>query len=139
MKTQYVVYCDGAYSNKSQRSGSGLIIFRNNKPIFEYSKSFKGGTNNTAEICAIILALKCFKNPVDSIVIISDSQYCIGIINNNWERRSNIQLWNEFDKVYARAKELCKDIRFKWVKGHADNLGNKRADYLAVKATKVYE
>lgn len=139
MKNQYIVYCDGAYSSTTNKSGAGLIILKNNKPIFEYSKTFKGGTNNTAEICAIILALKCFKKPVDSIIIVSDSQYCLGIINNNWSRKANISLWNEFDKVYANALTLCDDIRFVWTKGHSSDPGNKRADYLAVRATKAYE
>lgn len=135
MKRHYVIYCDGAYSHTRKQSGAGLVIYRNGQPVFEYAKCFKGGTNNTAELCAIILSLKCFKNPVDSILIVSDSQYCIGCINDGWSRNANLALWNEFDKVYLHVKSLCDDIKFVWIKGHSQSLGNIRADELAVQAS----
>ncbi len=136
MKSHYMVYCDGAYSSVKKQSGAGLIIYKNGQPVFEYAKTFKGGTNNTAEICAIILALRCFKKHVDSIIIVSDSQYCIGTINDGWTRRANKVLWDIFDKEYLRVQELCSDIKFMWVKGHNKDIGNTRADELAVKASK---
>lgn len=133
----YSVFTDGAYTPTLGQGGSGIVVFRDGKSVLEYSKTFKGGTNNTAEICAIILALKCFKLPVDKIVIYSDSAYCINVINKGWSRNANQSLWRVFDDAYERVKRICSDVSFEWVKGHTgNNPGNDRADEIAVQASK---
>ena len=89
----YVVFTDGAYSSSRKQGGSAFIILKDGKRILEWSHTWKGGTNNTAEILAIYCALRSFKAPVDSITIYSDSQYCLGCIFEGWKRRKNIKLW----------------------------------------------
>lgn len=135
--SDYVCYCDGAFSSSRQQTGSGIAIFRNDKLVLSYCKSFKGGSNNVGELSAIILALSCFKQPVDSIKIISDSMYCVGTITGKYSINTNYLLWKAFSAEYARVKTLCNNIKIEWVRGHAGNLGNELADKLAVKASQT--
>lgn len=131
----YEVYCDGAYSPARDVSGSGIVIVKDNKVVMKFGKKFQGGTNNTAELCAVILSMRSFKAPVDKITIYSDSMYIIGTITKNWKRNKNLKLWQQFDVCYDSLTKLCPDISFVWVKGHNDNPYNNLADRLAVEAT----
>ena len=54
-----------------------------------------------------------------------------------WKRKKNVLLWNEFDKQYKRVSELCPNVTFEHVKGHADNNWNNYVDNLAVKASQL--
>ncbi len=137
---EYNVYCDGAYSSLRKTSGSGVVITKCGKPIMKFYKKFQGGTNNTAELCAVILAMRSFKAPIDKVTFYSDSMYVIGTITKNWRRNKNKKLWEIFDKNYKYLSKLCPDIKFIWVKGHenSNNINNKFnniADKLAVLAT----
>ena len=137
--SEYSIYCDGAYSFSRKTSGSGVVIIKDGKIITKFYKKFEKGTNNTAELCAVILAMRSFKAPIDKVIIYSDSMYIIGTINEGWNRKKNKKLWEEFDNSYEYLKKLCPDITFIWVKGH--NTGdihsyyNNIADELAVFAT----
>lgn len=136
----YKLITDGAYSPKLDQGGLGLVFLKDDKLILEYSKMYKHTTNNQMELLAIISGLKCITNPIDSLIIISDSMYCIGTITKNWKRKKNIKLWNEFDKQYQRVSNLCNDIKFQHVKGHqTDNsketYWNNYVDKLAVIAS----
>lgn len=136
----YVIYTDGAYSSSRKQGGSAFIIIKNNEKVLEWSQCWKGGTNNTAEILAILMALSVFKKPVDSITIYSDSAYCLGCIFQGWKRNSNIKLWEKFDKVFARANRLCQNITGVHIKGHQkdkseESKWNNMCDRLAVEAS----
>ena len=131
------IYTDGAYSSSRDQGGIGIIILEDNKKIFEYSNMYKKCTNNLMELGAIIIALRLIKNPVKSIIIYTDSMYCIGCSTLGWSRKKNKQMWKEFDKQYDRVKTLCPNIKFEHVKGHADNKWNNEVDKLAVKASQL--
>ena len=140
--SNYTVYTDGAYSSSRNKMGIGILFVKDSTPILEYSKMFNGGTNNKAEIIAIILALTMVKDPIDSLLIVSDSEYCIGCASLGWKRKKNCKLWEEFDKQFNRAKQLCPIIKFKHVRGHQkdnsdDTKWNNFVDRLAVKATEL--
>lgn len=131
----YTIYTDGAYSSVKDQMGTGIVILKNDRPILEYSKMFSEGTNNKAEVAAMIIGLRLIKNPIDSLTIISDSMYCIGCASLGWKRKKNVKLWEEFDKQFERVKQLCPSIEFKHVKGHSGDKWNERADKLAVAAS----
>lgn len=131
----YTIYTDGAYSSVKDQMGIGIVILKNDRPILEYSKMFSEGTNNKAEVAAMIIGLRLIKNPIDSLTVISDSMYCVGCASLGWKRKKNVKLWEEFDKQFERVKQLCPSIEFKHVKGHSGDKWNERADKLAVAAS----
>ena len=130
-----IIYTDGAYSSARNQGGIGIIILKDDKKIFEYSNMYKNTTNNQMEIGAIIIALRLIKKPIDSLIIYTDSMYCIGCSTLGWQRKKNKQMWEEFDKQYDRVKTLCPNIKFEHVKGHADNKWNNECDRLARNAS----
>lgn len=136
----YIIYTDGAYSSSRKQGGSAFIILKDNKKVLEWSQGWKGGTNNTAEILAILVALSVFKNPVNSITVYSDSMYCLGCIFEGWKRKSNLNLWHKFDNVFERVKQLCPNIKGVHVDGHQKTksetaMWNNICDRLAVDAS----
>lgn len=132
---EYHVYTDGAFSFKRNQGGSSIVIVRDGQIVLSYCTKQVGGTNNTAELKAIILAMKCFKEHVDSITFYTDSQYCLDTIAGKNSVESNKDLWKLWANTYTSLKELCNNISFKWVKGHNKNFFNELADKLAVKAS----
>ena len=89
------------------------------------------------ELGAIIIALRLIKKEYNSIIIYSDSMYCIGCATLGWQRKKNKSMWIEFDKQLDRVKKLCSDIKFIHVKGHNGNRWNDECDKLAVKASQL--
>ena len=136
--TDYIIYCDGAYSPMRDQGGVGIVFVKNGKKIGQYSKMYKETTNNRMELQAIITTLSSFKNKVDSITIYSDSQYVIGTITKGWKRNKNEDLWEKFDKIQDYVtKNICSNVKYEWVKGHAENEFNNMADELANNASKL--
>lgn len=125
------IYTDGACHSSTKIGGIGVVFTKNNQIIYKFSKQFIDTTNNKMEILAIIYALHAISKPIDIINIYSDSQYALGCITKNWSRKKNTDLWQLFDKVYSKAKILCSNIQFNWVKGHDINEFNNAADKLA--------
>lgn len=135
MKNSYTVYTDGAYSSSLDQGGVGILILKNEKEVLRYSNMYKHTTNNQMELGAIIIALRMIKREIDSLTIYTDSQYCVGCAVQGWKRKKNRVMWAEFDKQYNRVKDLCPDIKFVHVKGHAGNKYNEIVDRLAVNAS----
>lgn len=135
MSSSYTVFTDGAYSSARDQGGVGIVILKDGLEILRYSNMYKKTTNNQMELGAIIIALRMIKGEIDSLVIYTDSQYCIGCAVQGWKRKKNKVMWEEFDKQYNRVKKLCPDIRFIHVKGHAGNKYNEIVDKLAVSAS----
>ena len=98
-------------------------------------------TNNRMELTAVIEALAALKRPCH-VVLHTDSQYVQkGITEwiHGWKARGwrtaakepvkNVDLWKRLDELVAAGHE----IEWKWVRGHAGDVGNERADALANK------
>ena len=137
--SNYIFFTDGAYSSSLRQMGIGIICIKDDNVILEWSNMYKGGSNNQAELGAVIIALRTIKKSINSLTIYTDSMYVIGCGTQGWKRKKNIVMWNEFDKQYNRVKELCSNIQFIHVKGHqsGDNLSdiaiwNNKVDKLAV-------
>ena len=132
----YIIYTDGAYSPSRDKGGIGVVIVKDSKVVLEYSKGYSNTTNNRMELTAIIIGLSCIKNNIDSLKIISDSQYCIGCITKGWKRKKNQDLWKVFDYIQSQVLDkYCNEISYEWTKGHADNTYNNKCDKLAVDET----
>lgn len=131
------IYTDGACSGNPGPGGWGAILLFGN-----HRKEINGGeastTNNRMELLAAISALEDLKSRC-SVDLYTDSNYVRGGITDwidNWKRNGwrtanrkpvkNEDLWKRLDAARARHQ-----VRWHWVKGHAGDPENERADALA--------
>ena len=70
----YVIFTDGS-CRANKNGGIGIVWLKNGKKVLEYSKAFKNVTNNIMELFAIFIGLRAIKKPIDSLEIVSDSEY----------------------------------------------------------------
>lgn len=87
----YKIFTDGS-CRANGNGGIGIVWLKNGEKVYEYSKGFKNITNNIAELTAILYSLKSIRNNIDSLEIISDSEYSIGVITKPWKPKKNIEL-----------------------------------------------
>ncbi|HTA63600.1 MAG TPA: ribonuclease HI [Bacteroidia bacterium] len=133
------IYTDGAASGNPGPGGFGVVMLYKEKRK-EISEGFKHTTNNRMELMAVIVALEHLKNLGSHVSVYSDSKYVVdsiekkwidGWIKKNFKNVKNVDLWLRFLALYKKHH-----VKFKWVKGHADNVENNRCDVLAVQAYK---
>ncbi len=132
------IYTDGSSLGNPGPGGYGVILLSGHHQK-ELSKGFRLTTNNRMELLAVIAALQAIKKNHLPVTIYSDSQYVVNATNkgwlNNWIKtdfkggKKNKDLWTEY---YALSRSF--NIKFVWVKGHADNPYNNRCDELATNA-----
>jgi len=132
-----VIYTDGACSGNPGPGGWGAVL-----RYGDTVKELKGGeqltTNNRMELTATIEALNALKRPCD-VELHVDSQYVKDGLNkwihgwkkNGWKTSDkkpvkNVELWQALDAAVQRHT-----IAWHWVKGHAGDVWNERADELA--------
>tara|TARA_Y100000992_G_scaffold60877_1_gene37281 strand:+ start:21 stop:452 length:432 start_codon:yes stop_codon:yes gene_type:complete len=132
------VYTDGACKGNPGPGGWGVYIQSNDE-----EKDLYGGnpetTNNQMEMQAALEALKYLKDKNEVIKLYTDSNYLRqGITEwihkwklNNWRTAAkkpvaNRDLWVEISDLNEKM-----NVEWNWVKGHAGDPGNERADQLA--------
>ena len=132
-----VIYTDGACKGNPGPGGWGAWLKSG-----EHEKELWGGepatTNNRMELTAVIQALSSL-NRRCKVVLYTDSEYVRNGITSwihNWKARGwrtadkkpvkNVELWQRLDELAAGH-----DVTWRWVKGHAGDPGNERADQLA--------
>lgn len=135
--TEVVIYTDGACSGNPGPGGWGAILQSKTN-----EKEMHGGdpatTNNRMELMAAIQALEGLKRPTE-VTLYTDSKYLLDGITKwikGWQRNGwmtsakkpvkNADLWQRLTKAMDGHT-----IDWKWVKGHAGDPGNERADELA--------
>ncbi|MBI04941.1 MAG: ribonuclease HI [Pelagibacteraceae bacterium] len=132
------IYTDGACSGNPGIGGWGVVILEENNNEICLNGGDDHTTNNRMELTAAIEALKNFPNR-ENIIIITDSKYVkdgIQIWIQNWKKNGwkttgkkpvkNKELWIELDELITKH-----NITWEWIKGHAGNKYNDKADYLA--------
>lgn len=135
-----VIYTDGACSVNPGIGGWGVVIIIPNTNPIHLNGGSNITTNNQMELTAAIKALQYF-NESKNITIFTDSKYVMNGIESwivNWKKNGwrtaakkpvkNKELWEKLDKEITKH-----NIKWKWVKGHAGNDNNEKADYLARK------
>lgn len=132
------IYTDGAARGNPGPGGYGIVLM-SGKHRKEISEGFKLTTNNRMELLAVIVALETLKFSNCQVTIYSDSKYVVDAVEKGWlwgwvkkrfKGKKNADLWIRFLKVYQQHQ-----VRFIWVKGHADIPENERCDQLAVEAS----
>jgi ribonuclease HI len=138
LEKELKIYTDGAARGNPGPGGYGAILIWGNVTK-ELSAGYKHTTNNRMELMAVVRALEALKKEGMRITIYSDSQYVVKAVSEGWLRKwiatgfkggkKNRDLWMQFYNL-----SLKHNIKFVWVKGHADNPYNNRCDELATAA-----
>ena len=117
--TNYTVFVDGSCRTNGN-GGIGIVWLKNGDKVLEYSKKFTDVTNNIMELTAIKVALLSIKRPIDSLEIVSDSEYSIGIVSKSfWKPKKNIELVASLRKLLLEKQKLVKTpIKFTHTRGH---------------------
>lgn len=127
-----IFYTDGACSGNPGPMGVGIVGICGNKRK-EWSIPTGQGTNNQAELLAILNALKLVKSPPEQteIEIYCDSQWAINAVLGTYKIKANSDLVKQIKDEIQRFKS----VKFSWVRGHNGHPENERANQLAQKAT----
>jgi ribonuclease HI len=137
MTSTVALHTDGACSGNPGPGGWGAILVAGGQ-----EKELCGGeaatTNNRMELMAVIVGLETLTRPC-SVTVYSDSKYVIDGITgwiHGWKKRGwkkadgkpvlNADLWQRLDAARGRHQ-----VSWQWVKGHAGDVMNERADALA--------
>ena len=137
-----IVYTDGSSRGNPGPGGYGAVL-RYTAPsgklhTLELSRGYDRTTNNRMELLAVCVALEMLKFEGSDVTIYSDSKYVVDAVEKRWvfgwekkgfAGKKNPDLWSRFLHSYRRH-----NVRFVWVKGHADTVENNRCDQLAVAA-----
>ena len=140
------IYTDGACSGNPGPGGWGAIL-----RYGEHEKVLSGGeantTNNRMELTAVISALKLLKEPCE-VELWSDSKYVVDAVDKGWVYGWQKKGWRKADNKSALNVDLWEellpllkthDVRWHWVKGHAENEYNNRCDALAVAESRKFK
>ncbi|HUY20309.1 MAG TPA: ribonuclease H, partial [Candidatus Binataceae bacterium] len=124
-----LVYADGSCLGNPGPGGWGAVIIAPDGAETELSGSESHTTNNRMEITAALEALRHLAAH-SKVILRTDSQYLVKTMNDGWRRRENRDLWQELDAAVGRHTQVA----FEWVRGHAGDPLNERADGLAQRA-----
>ncbi len=132
------MYTDGAARGNPGPGGYGVVLIYKGH-IKELSKGYKLTTNNRMELMAVIAGLQALKKTGLNIEVFSDSQYVVKAIEEGWLRKwigTNFSGGKKNKDLWMLYYNLAADhhLKFKWVKGHAENKYNNRCDILATQA-----
>ena len=136
-RNRVVAYTDGACKGNPGPGGWGVWL-KSGEKSRELCGGEKNTTNNRMELMAAIQALETLKRPCE-VILYTDSQYLRqGITSwikrwrsNGWRTAAkqpvkNAELWQRLDAAIGEHQ-----VDWRWVKGHAGDPGNERADALA--------
>ncbi len=134
------IYTDGACSGNPGVGGWGVVILDGSDQPILLNGGEENTTNNRMELCAAINAISYFKDKQD-LEIFTDSKYLKDGIES-WIHKWKLNNWKTTAKKLVKNKDLWlkldheisnHNIRWNWVKGHAENQFNEQADALARK------
>ena len=138
---QVAIHTDGSCLGNPGPGGFAAILQYKGKER-EMFGGFRRTTNNRMEMLAVIVGLEALTERC-SVAVYSDSRYVVDAIQKGWAKRWRANGWMRNKRERAVNPDLWDrllralekhDVELKWVRGHAGNDGNIRADRLAVAA-----
>jgi ribonuclease HI len=137
------IYCDGACSPNPGIGGWGVVLLSDQHGA---RKELSGGevatTNNRMELLAAIRGLESLKQRC-SVELSTDSRYVHDAFDKRWLDRWQRNGWLTAEKKPVQNEDLWRRllelgelhvVQWRWVRGHAADVENNRADVLAVEA-----
>jgi ribonuclease HI len=134
---QLIIYTDGSSRGNPGPGGYGAIL-QWGAAVKEISQGYTRTTNNRMEMMGVIAALESVTREGLDVTIYTDSAYIVNSVEKKWvfgwekkgyAGKKNADLWARFLRSYRKH-----NVKFVWVKGHADNKYNNRCDILATQA-----
>lgn len=136
------VYTDGACIRNPGPGGWAWAITEDRFASGNEAKT----TNQRMELTAVLRALQTLEGRVR---VYSDSTYVVHCFRDRWwagwrrkgwrnsqgQPVANVDLWEPLIEIVV--DERSAEIELRWVKGHADNVGNNLADRLANEAARL--
>jgi len=145
MSARVQIYTDGACSGNPGPGGWGVLMLWKGQEKELCEGEFET-TNNRMELMAAIMSLEHLKRSME-VDIFTDSVYVRDGITqwiHNWKKNGwrtsakkkvkNADLWKRLEVSMQRHK-----VNWHWVKGHAGNKENERADELARQGMALYK
>lgn len=132
------IYTDGAARGNPGPGGYGIVLI-SGRYRKELSDGYELTTNNRMELLAVIVGLEALKIEKSNVIIYTDSKYVADAVEKGWiwnwlkirfKGKKNADLWLRFVPVYQKHQ-----VKFVWIKGHANIPENERCDQLAVEAS----
>ncbi|KIO45167.1 ribonuclease HI [Sanguibacteroides justesenii] len=139
MSRNITIYTDGAASGNPGPGGYGVVLI-SGPHRKELSEGFRLTTNNRMELLAVIIGLNALRFDHCNVTVYSDSKYVVDAVEKGWvfgwekkgfKNKKNPDLWKKFLSLYRKHQ-----VKFIWIKGHANVPENERCDQLAVEAYK---
>ncbi len=122
------IYTDGGCNTVSDLGGWAAVVIEDNKQS-SYSGTAKQTTNNRMEITAAIEGISHTPAGSESTVF-TDSEYLLGTMTKNWQRKANTDLWQKLDAAVKERK-----VRWKYVASEDTNPHHAEAHNLATGLT----
>jgi ribonuclease HI len=128
----FIAYTDGScLRNPDGPSGFAAVLQSEaSGRVWELAGHLPSSTNNRAEWAGLAAAL-LFVPPPGHLRAFVDSQYVLQVAVGRWKRKANLDLWQAWDEL-RRTRPV--QLELEWVRGHAADPGNERADALATLA-----
>lgn len=129
-----IIHTDGACSGNPGPAGIGVFFERPDGEILEHSEFIGEGTNNIAELTAILRALEMLKPEEQEahVLLYTDSAWSLGVLVGGWKAKANLELITAIKERMLSTP----DVELLKVRGHAGNSGNEEADALATMAVR---
>ena len=138
------IFCDGSCYPNPGPAASAMIIYRGLAPFQLFYGCYENGTNNTAELKAVRMALQAVSHSYFAerrVQILTDSTYTLGSVLDRapkwslkgWDTKAirgkkNVELIREVYELYLRVES---QVEFAHIKAHSGVEGNEIADILA--------
>ena len=143
MMKEVIIYTDGACSyNPGPGGWAAVLLYKGNEK--RISGFEPDTTNNRMELTAVLEALKALKEPC-SVTVHTDSAYIHNAFEKGWIDKWLMNGWKNASKQPVENQDIWKailqaarehQVKYKKVKGHADDKYNNICDELARKAIK---
>jgi len=149
-KGRVVLFTDGCcHGNGKNGARAGIGVFFGRDSPLNVSEPVVGrATNNTAEIQAIIKALRVVKSKGhDDVLVKTDSQFTINCLTKwidgwkkkGWKKADGTEVINKEDLMVLDKESDGIRVEYMHVDAHKGIYGNEKADELAKQGSKSYK
>lgn len=127
------VWTDGSSEPNPGPCSWGAVVVANGREIARGCGFLGLGTNNIAELSAVLygLSLVPYYWRHHEVAVCSDSRYAVNVLSGVWKAKKNLELVCLCDGMMRKFDKL----KVGWVKGHSGLRWNDLADQLAEEAS----